>query len=197
MAETGVVYDPQTALVVVDLQNDFADPDGSLSVRGGDEVVPVANREVERALEAGSPVFYTQDWHPPDTPHFETHGGPWPVHCVRETWGAQLHPDLKVAGEQIHKALGPEDGYSGFTVMHPSGETSSTGLAEALHARGVRRVVIVGLTTDYCVKDSTLDALALGFDVVVVTKGVRAVDVHPGDGERALEEIEAAGAVLV
>lgn len=197
MPDAGIAYDPQTALVVVDLQNDFADPHGSLSVRGGDEVVPVANREIERALAAGAPVFYTQDWHPPDTPHFVTRGGPWPGHCVRGTWGAQLHPDLKVAGEQIHKALGDEDGYSGFTVRRPSGETSSTGLAEALRAHGVRRIVLMGLTTDYCVKDSALDALELGFPVTVVTEGVRAVDVRPGDGDRALAEIAAAGAVLV
>lgn len=196
MNGAAVTYDDHTALVVVDVQNDFADPSGSLSVPGGDEVVPVANREIERALAAGAPVFYTQDWHPPETPHFVTRGGPWPEHCVRDTWGAQLHPDLKIAGEQIRKALGEEDGYSGFSVRRPSGAESSTGLAERLHALGVRRVVVLGLATDYCVKATVLDALKQGFATVVIRDGVRAVDVEPGDGEIALAEMSAHGASL-
>ncbi len=197
MGEEAVTYDDDAALVVVDVQNDFADASGSLSVPAGEEVVAVANREIERALAAGAPVFYTQDWHPPETPHFAPQGGQWPVHCVRETWGAQLHPDLKIAGEQIRKALGEEDGYSGFTVRRPSGAETSTGLAERLHTLGVRRVVVLGLATDYCVKATVLDALKQGFATVVIREGVRAVDVEVGDGERALVEMSALGALLV
>jgi nicotinamidase/pyrazinamidase len=125
----GVDYDERSALVVVDVQNDFADPNGSLYVRGGEEVVLAANREIERAKEAGALVVYTQDWHPETTPHFEKDGGIWPVHCVRDTWGAELHPDLKIQGEIVRKGTGGEDGYSGFTVRDPSsGDEAPTAL---------------------------------------------------------------------
>jgi nicotinamidase/pyrazinamidase len=121
-----VDFERNTALIVVDVQNDFADPSGALYVRGGEEVVQVANREIERALAAGSPVFYTQDWHPESTPHFQKDGGIWPVHCVGGTWGAELHPGLLVHGEVIRKGAGGEDGYSGFTVIsyreHPTSD---------------------------------------------------------------------------
>jgi nicotinamidase/pyrazinamidase len=191
-------YDNRTALLVVDVQNDFADPGGSLYVEGGEKVVPLVNREVDRARSAGAAVIYTRDWHPPETPHFEKHGGKWPVHCVRETWGAEYHPDLEVAGDQIRKATGWEDGYSGFSVQRlETGDVASTGLEEQLHERGIERVVIVGLATDYCVKETGLDAVEKGFDATVLREAVRAVDVEPGDGERALEELEQAGVKVV
>ena len=104
------IYDRTTALVVVDVQNDFADPGGGLYVRGGEEVVPAANAEIEAATAAGATVVYTQDWHPEATPHFTTGGGVWPVHCVRETWGAELHPDVKDTGPVRGKGTGREDG---------------------------------------------------------------------------------------
>ncbi|MGH9013658.1 MAG: isochorismatase family protein [Acidimicrobiia bacterium] len=191
-------YDDRTALLVVDVQNDFADPGGSLYVEGGENVVPLVNREVDRARSAGAAVIYTRDWHPPETPHFEKHGGKWPVHCVRETWGAEYHPDLEVAGDQIRKATGWEDGYSGFSVQRlETGDVASTGLEEQLHERGIERVVIVGLATDYCVKETGLDAVEKGFDATVLRDAVRAVDVEPGDGERTLEELEQAGVKVV
>jgi nicotinamidase/pyrazinamidase len=138
------------------------------------------------------------DWHPPDTPHFAKYGGKWPVHCVRNTWGAELHPDLKVVGEVIHKAKGPEDGYSGFSVEYlPTGERRETGLEELLRQHGVDRVVIAGLATDYCVKETALDAVRKGFDSYVVTDATRPVEVEPGDGDRALREVEQAGVTLV
>ena len=117
-------YDGRTALLVVDIQNDFADPKGSLYVTGGEDVVSVANEEIEAALGAGALVVYTQDWHPDATPHFKKDGGIWPVHCVKGSWGAEFHPDLHVKGEIVQKGTGGEDGYSGFTVREPrSGET--------------------------------------------------------------------------
>lgn len=191
-------YDAATALVVVDVQNDFADPAGSLYVRDAESVIEVANVEIEAARSAGALVVYTQDWHPPDTPHFAKDGGTWPVHCVGGTWGAELHPRLTVVdGERVRKGAGGEDGYSGFTMAHPvSGETTPTGLDEMLRERGVERVVIVGLATDYCVRATALDAVALGYEPVVVSGGVRPVDLEPGDGKRALEEMAAAGVAL-
>ncbi|HEY8771694.1 MAG TPA: isochorismatase family protein, partial [Candidatus Limnocylindria bacterium] len=113
-------YDPRTALVVVDLQNDFADPSGSLFVRGGDEVVGRINDELQLATSEGALVVYTQDWHPPSTPHFAKDGGVWPVHCVAGTWGAELHPGLVVAGPSVRKGSNGEDGYSGFTMRDPT-----------------------------------------------------------------------------
>ena len=193
-----IEYGPGTALLVVDVQNDFADPKGSLYVQEGEHVVPIINRQIDRAQAAGVPVVYTMDWHPPDTPHFAKYGGKWPVHCVRNTWGAELHPDLKVAGEIIQKAKGPEDGYSGFSVEHlPTGERRETGLEQLLRERGVNHVVIAGLATDYCVKETALDAVRKGFDADVITEATRPVEVEPGDGERALRELEQAGVTLV
>jgi nicotinamidase/pyrazinamidase len=189
-----VGYDPTTALLVTDVQNDFADPEGSLYVRGGEDVVSVANREIGRALEAGALVVYTQDWHPESTPHFQKDGGIWPVHCVQRTWGADFHPDLEVDGEIVRKGTGGEDGYSGFTVRDPeSGAEEDTVLESILRARGIERLVILGLATDYCVKETALDAASKGFDTVVLREGVRAVDLRSGDGDRAIEAIEQAG----
>src|SRR5919109_4931039 len=112
-------YGPSTALIIVDVQNYFADPGGSLSVKGGDAVVPVINGEIDSASAAGATIVATQDWHPESTPHFQKDGGIWPVHCVAGAWGAALHPDLKVRGEVIRKGTGGEDGYSAFTVRDP------------------------------------------------------------------------------
>jgi nicotinamidase/pyrazinamidase len=190
-------YDSSTALLVVDVQNDFADPNGSLYVSGGETIIPLLNEELARARAAEAYVVYTQDWHPPTTPHFQKDGGIWPVHCVQESWGAEFHPELQVEGEVVRKGTGGEDGYSGFTIRHPdSGEEESTELADLLKELGIERVVVVGLATDYCVKDTALDALRLGFETVVRADAMRAVDLQPGDGDRALEEMAAAGARL-
>jgi nicotinamidase/pyrazinamidase len=190
-------YDRNTALVVVDVQNDFADPAGSLAVRQGARVVPVANRQVRRALARGASVVYTQDWHPPHTPHFAQDGGVWPVHCVHDTWGAELHPSLLVEGPTVRKGSNGEDGYSGFTMRDPqTGETVPTELEAMLRAAAVERIVICGLATDYCVKATALDGVRLGFETTVLTAGVRAVDLAPGDVGRALEAMAAAGVRL-
>ena len=190
-----VGYDEHTALVVVDVQNDFADPGGSLYVREGEKVVPVINEQVEQARAKGAMVVYTQDWHPESTPHFQKDGGIWPVHCVQGTWGAELHPDLEVAGEVVRKGTGGEDGYSGFTVRDPtSGEEQQTPLEDMLRARGIKRVVIAGLATDYCVKETAIDAATKGFATTVLTNAIRAVELESGDGRRAIDDMRKAGA---
>ncbi|HEX5148807.1 MAG TPA: isochorismatase family protein [Candidatus Limnocylindrales bacterium] len=192
-------YGPTTALIVVDVQNDFADPDGSLAVPGADEVVAAINREIAAATLSGATVVATQDWHPERTPHFVTDGGPWPVHCVGGTWGAALHPTLELSETVPHvrKGANGEDGYSGFTMRDPrSGETTPTELESHLRTAGVEMVAVVGLATDYCVRATALDALRLGFDTAVLTDAVAAVDLQEGDGDRALEELRAAGVEL-
>jgi nicotinamidase/pyrazinamidase len=190
-------YDPHTALVVVDVQNDFADPSGSLSVTGGEGVVDAVNTQIALAVPAGALVVYTQDWHPPSTPHFAKDGGTWPVHCVADSWGAALHPRLIVAGPVVPKGVGGEDGYSGFTMRDPlTGEMRPTDLERLLRESGVKRVVVVGLATDYCVLATALDAIRLGFMTTVLRDAVAAVDLEAGDGERALGAMAEAGAVL-
>lgn len=192
-------YGPDVALVVVDVQNDFADPAGGLSVAGGQRIIAAINREVDRARAADALVVATQDWHPEHTPHFARDGGVWPVHCVAGTWGAELHPTLELPDDtpRVHKGANGEDGYSGFTMRDPvSGETMATELEGMLRDGGIGSVVVVGLATDYCVKATALDAVRLGFRTTVLTDAVAAVDVKPGDGERALGELREAGATV-
>jgi nicotinamidase/pyrazinamidase len=182
------------ALLVVDVQNDFVDPAGSLAVAGGVEIVPVVNDLVTAARRNGSLVVYTQDWHPPVTPHFASSGGTWPDHCVQGTWGAEHHPDLLVEGPIVHKGAEGEDGYSGFRGRDPvTGEEGPTALEGILRDAGVRRVVIAGLATDYCVRETARHAVQIGFEAEVVRDAVRAVDLQPGDGEAALDELRALG----
>jgi nicotinamidase/pyrazinamidase len=192
-------YDAGTALLAVDVQNDFADPAGSLAVAGAEAILPVLNAEIATARAAGAFVAYTQDWHPPTTPHFAKDGGTWPVHCVGGTWGADLHPGLVAdAGPSVRKGTNGEDGYSGFTMRDPlTGATVPTELDGLLRSRGIRRIVIGGLATDYCVKATVLDALALGYETGVLVDAVRPVELAPGDGDRALEAMQAAGATLL
>lgn len=188
--------DEKTAVIVVDMQNDFADPRGSLYVSGGDDIVPRINSLIARARERGALIAYTLDWHPEQTPHFERGGGSWPVHCVRGTWGASLHPGLVVAGEVVRKGTRGEDGYSGFSVREVGGGTRATELEGLLRRRGIERLVIVGLATDWCVKETALDARRLGFDVTIDTRSIRAVERSAGDERRALEAMRAAGVRL-
>ncbi len=192
-------YRPGSALVIVDLQNDFADPAGGLSVAGGDAIVPTVNGEIAMARSAGALVVATQDWHPESTPHFAKDGGIWPVHCVADTWGAALHPDLQLPDDapRVRKGANGEDGYSGFTMRDPiSGETIPTELESILRAADVDQVVVVGLATDYCVKATALDAVRLGFETALLTDAVAAVELEPGDGDRALDEMREAGVAM-
>jgi nicotinamidase/pyrazinamidase len=191
-------YDLQTALLVVDVQNDFASPDGSLYVAGGENVLGFINDEVAAAEDAGALVVYTQDWHPPSTPHFAKDGGIWPVHCVADTWGADFHSGLDVVGPSVRKGTEGEDGYSGFTVRDTAtGGERPTGLEGLLRDQDITQVVVVGLATDYCVKETVLDATKAGFAVAVLADGIRAVDLAEGDGAAAIEQMQQAGAAIV
>ena len=191
-------YDRRTALVVVDLQNDFADPKGGLAVHGGANLVPIINGEIAMARAAEALVVFTQDWHPQTTPHFAKDGGTWPVHCVAESWGAELHPsvdpDAARDAPRIRKGANGEDGYSGFTMRDPvSGETRPTELEPLLRAHAVERVVVCGLATDYCVKATAVDAARLGFETAVLLDAIRPVELNQGDEQRAIDEMTAAG----
>lgn len=176
------------ALILVDVQNDFL-PGGALAVPGGDAVVAPLNRAAALFAARGRPVFATRDWHPADHCSFRARGGPWPPHCVAGTPGAAFAPGLRLppSAVTVSKATTAErDAYSGF---------QGTDLADRLRAAGVTRVMVGGLATDYCVKETVADALAAGFAVVLLTDAIRAVDVHPGDGEAASAKMLAAGAV--
>ena len=190
-------YGPTAALIVVDVQNDFADPGGSLFVQSAADILPMVNSEARIATEAGAFVVYTQDWHPESTPHFAKDGGIWPVHCVGGTWGAEFHERLDVVGPSVRKGANGEDGYSGFSMKDPiTGETIPTELEGMLRERGIDRVVVVGLATDYCVSATALDAIKLGFRTEVLQDAIASVDLQAGDGERARSAMLAAGCVL-
>lgn len=181
--------DRKRALIVVDVQNDFC-PGGSLAVAHGDEVVAPLNQLMQEFLERSEPVFKTRDWHPATTRHFQAHGGTWPVHCVQNTEGAEFHRDLLDDKHIriISKGLGDEDCYSGF---------DGTDLALQLERLGVNEIWVGGLATDYCVKQTVLDGLKEGFRVKAVADAMRPVELQPGDGERALNEMRDAGAEVV
>jgi nicotinamidase/pyrazinamidase len=176
------------ALLIIDYQNDFASPHGALSVDGGEGV---AGRINELARSGGFElVVATRDWHPADHSSFVEQGGIWPDHCVQGSEGAELHPSLDQAEVDVIFDKGDErdaEGYSAF---------ESGTLADLLHERGIDNVTVVGLATDYCVKHSALGALERGFGVRVDSRGIAAVDVQPGDGDRALDELRAAGAQI-
>ena len=193
-------YDARTALVVVDVQNDFADPKGSLSVEGGTAIIPTINAEIAAARESGGLVVFTQDWHPPSTPHFAKDGGIWPVHCVADTWGAALYPELALPDDapRVRKGVNGEDGYSGFTTRDPlTGETAKTELDGLLRDAGIEHVVAVGLATDYCINATALDAIELGYRTDVLVDACAPVDLKKGDGDRAVAGLEAAGVGIV
>jgi nicotinamidase/pyrazinamidase len=184
-----------TALLVVDVQNDFC-PGGSLPVADGDQVVPVLNDYVGRFVRAGRPVVFSRDWHPAETTHFLPQGGPWPVHCVQGTRGAEFHPQLRIPPEAliVSKGMGAdEDGYSAFVGRDDEGRR----LADRLRDLGVRKLLIGGLATDYCVLNSVLEARQHGLEVDVIRPGMRGVEVQPGDTARAIEKMRAAGARLI
>jgi nicotinamidase/pyrazinamidase len=177
------------ALLVVDVQNDFC-PEGALAVAGGDEVIAPLNRLIKEFLERGELVVKSRDWHPAETKHFKAHGGIWPVHCVQHTRGAEFHPALADDPRivVVSKGLTDRDDYSAF---------DGTNLAQLLRERGITEVWVGGLATDYCVKETALAALREGFEVKAVEDAMRAVNLQPDDGARALAEMREAGAEVV
>ena len=181
-------------LLLVDPQNDFC-PGGSLAVASGDAVMPVLNAWATAAQSAGMPIFVSRDWHPARTTHFKDYGGVWPAHCVMDTRGAEFHPDLRLTSDAVvvSKGMGEtEDAYSAFAAR----DDSNILLSALLKARNVNHLYIAGLATDYCVKNSVLDALNLRLGVTLVPEGMRAVNLQPTDGEQALAEMRARGAQL-
>lgn len=180
------------ALIVVDVQNDFC-PDGALAVPEGDMVVPVVNRYLERAHAAGILIVASRDWHPAVTAHFAAYGGTWPAHCVQGTPGAAFHGDLHLPPETLVASKGmsvKDEGYSALEATLADGRN----VLDVLRERGVTRIHVGGLATDYCVRETALGALAAGFEVLVLLDASRAVDVAAGDGDRAIAEMRTAGA---
>lgn len=185
-----LLEEPGDALLVVDVQRDFL-PGGALGVPEGDAVIAPLNAHLDRARRTGAPVFASRDWHPADHCSFRAQGGPWPPHCVAGTPGAEISSELRLPPQTrvIDKATRSDrDAYSAF---------QDTGLARLLKSQGVKRLVVGGLATDYCVLRSVLDALAEGFEVVVLENAIRAVNVEPGDGDKAKDQMRRAGARLV
>ena len=190
-----MTFTPDSALIVVDMQNDFAHADGSLYVRGAESVIASVNAQIVRALAAGAHVVYTRDWHPESTPHFEKDGGIWPVHCVAGSWGAAYHDRVLIAGPEVKKGSNGEDGYSGFSMRDPlTGDETSTGLLDLLG--DARSVVVTGLALDYCVKETALDARRHGLDVFLPLGATAAVDLSEGDGEAAVRALQTVGVTI-
>lgn len=183
-----------TALLVVDVQNDFC-PGGALAVAGGDRVVAPLNRAAAAFAATGLPIFASRDWHPPHTGHFQAYGGPWPVHCVQDSAGAAYHPDLRLPEVTIHLFKGIDEHLDGYSAFDGS-DAAGTSLVTLLADRGVNHLCIGGLATDYCVRSSVLDARSRGLAVTVLVDAIAGVDLKPGDSERALQEMRAAGVEL-
>jgi nicotinamidase/pyrazinamidase len=181
---------PHDALIIVDVQNDFL-PNGALAVPNGDRVIPVLNKMIDDFKKANSPVFATRDWHPVDHCSFKEQGGPWPPHCVQNSYGAEFSKDLHLPKDAIliSKADNPQqEAYSNF---------SGTDLSEKLAKLGIKRIIVGGLATDYCVKETVLDARKIGLEVVVIENGIEAVNVHTSDDKKAIQSMQDAGAIFV
>jgi len=174
-----------TAIVVVDVQIDFC-PGGALPVPEGDKVVPTLNEYIKQFAAAGAPIIFTRDWHPTDHSSFKSQGGPWPPHCVQNTEGAKFHPSLIIPPDAqiVSKAEHRDEAYSFF---------QGTNLAEKLHKQ-IKTLFVGGLATDYCVKETVLDALKENFEVYLLEDACRGVEVNPGDSEMAIRMMVAKGA---
>ena len=188
MARVAVTRD--SALIIVDVQNDFL-PGGALPVPDGDKVIEPLNRYIEVFRGRGLPVIATRDWHPENHISFKSRGGPWPPHCVRNTWGAEFARDLKLPPDVIVISKAFEEDKEAYSVFE------GTNLDEVLRRMGVRRLFIGGLATDYCVKSTVLDALRLGYQVMLLLDAIKGVDVNPGDSERAIREMVEGGAIAI
>jgi len=184
-----------SALVIVDVQNDFC-PGGALEVYNADEIILVINRYMELFRGKGLPIIASRDWHPRETKHFEKYGGIWPEHCVQRSFGAMFRAGLLLPPDTLvfSKGMDPErDDYSALQARNDTG----TSMTDVLKKVGIRELYICGLATDYCVRQTALEGLHLGFSITVLVDAVRGVELNPGDSKRALDELEAAGAVLM
>jgi nicotinamidase/pyrazinamidase len=194
MVDAAVQSSRRKALIVVDVQRDFC-PGGALPAEGGERIIPAVNRYLAEAHDLEVPVYASRDWHPAKTTHFKPYGGEWPPHCVQDTGGAQFHPRLDLQPDAIVISKGDDPlrpGYSAFEGRTPDGQP----LLADLRSRRIESVYVAGLTTEYCVKQTVLDALQAGLHVVVLTDAIAGIDAHPGDADRALAEMSAAGAGL-
>ena len=188
MARLELMLTRRDALIVVDMQKDFIT--GSLAVKGAQKIIEPVNRYIELFSSAGCPLFFTRDWHPENHISFRENGGIWPKHCVQNTEGARFHEDLRIPKDNlfiISKGTDPGfDAYSGF---------QGTDLHQLLQERGIRRIFVCGIATDYCVKHTALGGINLGYQTFILLDAVKGVDLEPGDSERALEELYETGAV--
>ena len=181
-----------SALLIVDVQNDFC-PGGALGITGGDLIVPVLNRYIELFTAQGLPVFATRDWHPIETSHFQAFGGVWPVHCVQGTRGADFHPGLKLPPDAVIISKGMDPAKDDYSALHGVGQ-DGTPLPGLLRRRGIRKVYVGGLATDYCVKESVLEGIAQGFTMIYLADACQGVNLQPEDTEKAVAEMARAGA---
>jgi nicotinamidase/pyrazinamidase len=180
------------ALLIVDVQNDFC-PGGTLPVPGGDEVVPLLNRYIELFRTVGRPVFASRDWHPAETSHFKAYGGIWPAHCVQGSEGARFHPGLALPPDAVILSKGMDPARDDYSALQGVNEQGAP-LPEIIGSLGITRLYVGGLATDYCVRASVLAGLEFGLAVTLLQDAVRGVDLTPGDSERAMAEMVAAGA---
>jgi len=184
----------RSALLIVDVQKDFC-PGGALPVPHGDRVVPVLNRYVANAVERGMPVYASRDWHPSVTRHFKEYGGEWPPHCVQNTDGGRFHPDLRLPESTIVISKGQDPDKPGYSALEGHTRDGKNLLAD-LQARHIDHLYVGGLATDYCVKQSVLDALAAGLKVTVLRDAIAGIDAQPGDADRAIAEMQEGGAEI-
>jgi nicotinamidase/pyrazinamidase len=194
MADRGAGVLRDQALMVVDVQVDFC-PGGALPAPGGHRIIPALNRYLAEARRLGMPIYASRDWHPAVTSHFKAYGGEWPPHCVQNTGGARFHPELELPPDAIVISKGEDPqhpGYSAFDGHTPEGRT----LLSDLRSRGIEVVYVAGLTAEYCVKQTVLDALKAGFQAVALTDAIAGIDAQHGDADRALADIRNAGAHL-
>jgi len=191
-------FDATTALIVVDMQNDFANPTGSLYVTGGEQLLAGIVEQIAGTVAAGGLVVYTQDWHPAHTPHFAADGGSWPVHCVADSSGADFVPGLPIKGPVVRKGTGPSDGYSGFSVTNLETQvTIGTELSTHLDENGIMAITVVGLAGDWCVKSTAIDGVALGYRTTVPLSLTRFVELEPGHTQAAIEAMRVAGVCVL
>jgi nicotinamidase/pyrazinamidase len=184
----------RSALLLVDVQKDFC-AGGALAVPGGDRVVPVLNRHIAEAVARGWPVYASRDWHPATSRHFRAYGGEWPPHCVQGTEGARFHEELRLPPSTIVISKGESPDSQGYSPFEGQTINGGTFLSD-LQQREIDHLYVGGLATDYCVKHAVVDALRSGLKVTVLADAIAGVDVQPGDSERALAEMQAAGAEL-